>query len=82
LAILGREVSDMKMVIALLALALTLTLLELGAGTGQAQAAQNFCKQRYNACLARCQGRPRCVKRCREQYRSCTYRWPYLGDLI
>ena len=72
----------MNRLIALLAVLLALSLLEFGLGANQAQAQQNFCKQRYNACLARCQGRPRCVNRCREQYRSCTYRWPYLGDLI
>ncbi len=72
----------MRMLIALLALALTLTLVELGPGASDAQAASS-CKRAYNACLGRCLGRPgRCVSRCQAQYRHCTYRWPYMGDLL
>jgi hypothetical protein len=49
----------------------------------QAAAASNYCKHRYNICLARCAAaNRRCLNRCRSQYRYCTYRSPYLGDLL
>ncbi len=73
----------MRMLIALLAVALTLTFLELGLGASEVQAAPNYCKHRFNLCLARCPGRARrCLSRCQSQYRHCTYRLPYMGDLL
>jgi len=73
----------MRMLIALLAVALTLTFVELSLGASEVQAASNYCKHRYNLCLARCPGTTRrCLTRCQSQYRHCTYQWPYMGDLL
>ena len=72
----------MRMLMALLAVALALTFVEIGFGAREAQAASS-CKRAYNACLGRCLGRPgRCVDRCQSKYRHCTYRAPYMGDLL
>jgi hypothetical protein len=70
----------MRMLIAFLAVALTLTFVELGSSEVQAA---NYCKHRYNLCLARCPGTSRrCLGRCQSQYRHCTYPYPYMGDLL
>jgi hypothetical protein len=70
------------MPLALLALLLPLSFVGLGISADDAQAATS-CKRAYNACLARCLGRPaRCVSRCRTQYRYCRFPLPYLGDLL
>ena len=71
----------MRMLIAVLALSLTLAVVELGLGASDAEAA-NYCKYRYNLCLAHCPGTVRCPIRCQVQYRNCTYPAPYLGDLL
>jgi hypothetical protein len=73
----------MKTLIAVLAAVLALAFLDIGLGAHQAQAAQNYCKYRYNLCLARCPGTVRrCFNLCQSRYRHCTYKMPYLGDLI
>jgi hypothetical protein len=80
---LGSKVRNMKMLIAVLAAGLTLAFVELGLGEGDAEAAANYCKHRYNLCLARCPGTiRRCFWRCQSQYRYCTYPAPYMGDLL
>jgi hypothetical protein len=54
-----------------------------GAQPAQSAAASNYCKHRYNICLARCPRRlERCYRRCQSQYRACPIDRPYLGDLI
>jgi len=81
--ILGRKARNMKMLVAVLAAGLTLAFVELGLGASDAEAAANYCKHRYNLCLARCPGTVRrCFSRCQSQYRHCTYPSPYLGDLL
>ena len=73
----------MRMLIAFLAVALTLTFVELGFRATEVQAAPNYCKHRYNLCLARCPlGTSRRCVRCQSQYRHCTYPYPYMGDLL
>jgi hypothetical protein len=73
----------MRMLIALLATALTLTFVELGLGATEVQAASSYCTHRYHLCLARCPGpTQRCLRRCQSQFRHCTYRSPYMGDLL
>ncbi|MGH9552319.1 MAG: hypothetical protein ACRD3W_23230 [Terriglobales bacterium] len=73
----------MKMLIAVLAAGLTLAFVELGLGASDAEAAANYCKHRYNVCLAHCPRMARrCFGRCELQYRNCTYPYPYLGDLL
>ena len=72
----------MRMLIAMSAAALTLTFVELGLGASEVQAAPNFCKHRYNLCLARCGANSQRCKRCQTQYRYCRYPYPYMGDLL
>ena len=72
----------MRMLIAFLAVGLTLAFVELGFGASEVQAAPNYCKHRYNLCLARCPTGRRCLGRCQLQYRHCVYPWPYMGDLL
>jgi hypothetical protein len=63
----------------------TLAALTLGfdAQHSPASAAPNYCKHRYNICLARCPAaNRRCPTRCQSQYRHCNYPMPYLGDLL
>ncbi len=73
----------MRMLIGLSAVVLTLTLVALSLGASDVQAAANYCKHRYNLCLARCSGPAhRCLGRCQSQYRHCAYRLPYMGDLL
>jgi hypothetical protein len=66
---------------------LVLALAELSFGRSDAKAAayyysENYCKNRYNLCLARCPDRVRCFSRCLTQYRYCTPPAPSLGDLL
>ena len=80
--ILSSEVRNMKTLIAVLAAGLTLAFVELGLGASDAEAAVNYCKHRYNLCLARCPARLRCYSRCETQYRYCVPPAPSLGDLL
>jgi hypothetical protein len=76
----------MKILLAALTAVLTLALVELSLGGSDAKAAayysENYCKNRYNLCLARCPDRVRCFSRCLTQYRYCTPPAPALGDLL
>ncbi len=75
----------MKILIAALTAALTLAFVELSFGGSEATAAyysENYCKNRYNLCLARCPDRVRCFSRCLTQYRYCTPPAPSLGELL
>jgi hypothetical protein len=81
----GSEVRNMKILIAALTAVLMLAFAELSLGARDAEAAyysENYCKNRYNLCLARCPDRVRCFSRCLTQYRYCTPPAPALGDLL
>jgi hypothetical protein len=76
----------MKTLIAVLLAGLALGLLASGPGASVAEAASryaaNYCKARYNLCLARCPDRVRCFSRCLTQYKYCVPPAPSLGDLL
>jgi hypothetical protein len=79
------KVRTMKILIAALITVLALALVELSFAGSDAQAAyysENYCKNRYNLCLARCPDRVRCYSRCLTQYRYCVPPAPSLGDLL
>ena len=75
----------MKILITALIAALTLALVELSFGGSDAKAvyySENYCKNRYSLCLARCPDRVRCFSRCQTQYRYCVPPAPSLGELL
>ncbi|HZP09215.1 hypothetical protein [Methyloceanibacter sp.] len=76
----------MKTLIAVLTGCLMLVLLAFAPGATGAEAASryaaNYCKTRYNLCLARCPDRVRCFSRCLTQYKYCVPPAPSLGDLL
>ncbi|HXG79601.1 MAG TPA: hypothetical protein VNJ31_09725 [Methyloceanibacter sp.] len=73
----------MKLIIAFVVPALMICFGALAFGARSAEAAENFCKRRYNICLARCPGPAQtCLSRCQARYKGCISRRPYLGDLI
>ncbi len=76
----------MKTPIAVLAGCLMPVLFALSLGAPGAEAAsryaENYCKSRYNLCLARCPDRVRCFSRCLTQYKYCVPPAPALGDLL
>jgi hypothetical protein len=79
---LGSKVRNMKIMIATLAAGLVLAFAGLGLGAREAEAAANYCKYRYNLCLARCEGRIRCSSRCYLQYQDCVPPAPSMDDLL
>jgi hypothetical protein len=76
---------NMKILIAVLAVSLILAFVGLGVSASGAEAANhlpNYCKNRYQLCLARCAERVRCYSRCETQYQYCVPPAPALGDLL
>ena len=76
------SLNTMRMLIAILAASLMFVFVEPSLGVNDAAAA-NFCKNRYNFCVARCQRKARpCLNRCQYSYHSCTTPYVYLGDVL